>query len=1112
MEEGVCLEPCVKNKDHQVRGESEPGNEALGDAMVTGDSKLDPTKQGPESRPTDQSDGEGASGDDVNSGENIESSSLGTICQLDDRVRMLSYEVKLQRGYSQQQQPPEWVPLGTGSLAIVVSLESPDASRIVLTSPADPDELCSELPVLFSIFVGETQVNSASDGVVYLQLVYDSNEYLAFSFKETNEAKRFYEILGGKDSEDSDETEAGCKTNDEGLDFVAVFSPTKNNVVQFIEHLRKVEDSLYHYFQVGVMATKYDGSSESVNTNGRALINALLRSSWLNALWDVFDRAIAEEDDITLSHISELLVRLINVSCRVSASHNITVESVRLMLNLFYDLLTGDGREEETTSEAKWNDENAYPNGLGPPLSLRECLVTGDWAAFAEVSEKLMVPTHLSSFLDPFCILLSDQHFRKFLGAMERLPNLAHQQVVIPHVEFWKKQVCFRGKEILTTCVSNVEHQRIIAAVVSWVSRLTYARDVCLPRCMDDPAVNKSTVLINCGNILLIRLVTQDKDFFVQLQKALPHSVRVAFFLVQILRGVRSINTALSEKQAFFQAITQANVLGALEGYFTSDCPAVRDWEENRRRLVENRQRRSLSPKFNLFETSNHYEELPPLTLATEIMTICASFFPRHIQHAILQSSSQNHSHPQLWLSMTGVLRSCNDQAVLMQIAEIFKLVLHPNVFTNSMEKEDFLGLFFDKGVLSDLIAILIEKCDHRQDEVYLSARLFAKSQIVSIFCQCTHLHQSRIRYRFMQCNLPIKLVNLAVSLYKNATKYPLGHGVKSLLLQTIKFVKIFSVEQESGTGKDAVAALLPLLLPAEPQDLSQCGAASSDESGDEEGNSIRSNDSSHGNAWDSDDMSQENRSRRKSFNSIQIASPPLRLDQRHFQGTVIEAALLDLFTCMLKRAQEKKLTHHIRHMVEKNAAIFRTLSRFYQEQCSIPLFNDLLRVAMVTVAPLPSPILTAPLKHSTSQRFDSSQSGGKAVGVRGSLLKRGRVCRSASPVQSPAEAPSNNEESANKKSRVSSPSELSGELNKIQFNFASPQSTPTGEFRLPSVAKSNKDTEVEDALEALLRRGGSPSPDRPTASSPTLSSSSHSSGIQINFSRRHQDVDKVDS
>eukprot|EP01054_Gregarina_sp_Poly1_P000288 Gregarina_sp_Poly_1__287@NODE_1070_length_5185_cov_83_065260_g743_i0_p1_GENE_NODE_1070_length_5185_cov_83_065260_g743_i0NODE_1070_length_5185_cov_83_065260_g743_i0_p1_ORF_typecomplete_len725_score102_75SMK1/PF04802_15/3_3e06SMK1/PF04802_15/5_7e03_NODE_1070_length_5185_cov_83_065260_g743_i015593733 len=722
------------------------------------------------------------------------------------------------------------------------------------------------------------------------------------------------------------------------------------------------------------------------------------------------------------------------------------------MLNLFY--VFDDIKDSQSGPDSSHDMEDKILDNWGPPLNLTPSLLSGEWSAFREHAERLNAPNHLSGFLDPLCILMSDQCFERFLRAMERLPNLTSQLLVIPHVDFWKKQICFRGRDILTSCVASEESQHLFAATVSWVSRLTYARDVCLPRCLDDPAVTKFTMLISCANILLCRLLTQDKNSFVRIQQALPHSVRVALFLVQILRGVRSSGTALNEKQNFFQAIAQANVLGSLEGYFTGECPAVTEWQETKKSLMADRQRRSLSPKFNLFESSNHYETLSPLTLATEIMTICASFFPRHIQHAILQSSYQNHNHPKLWLAMTRVLRKSNDQAVLLQIAEIFKLVLHPNVFTNSMEKEDFLGLFFDKGVLSDLIDILVEKCDLRHDEVEVSARLFAKSQIVSIFCQCAHLHQSRIRYRFMQCNLPIKLVNLAVSLFKHTGRYPLGHGVKSLLLHTIKFVKIFSVEQESGTGKDAVAALLPLLLPTDLQDLAAMGAASSDESGDE-GFSMRSNDSSHfleANAWDSDDTSQDrggpvfscNRSRDDrhkgppdrvgSTESVSARSPPA-LERRHFQGTVIEAALLDLFSSVLKRAQEKKLSQNIRHLVERNASLFRVLSQLYIEQCGITIFSDILQVASVAMMSLPSPTLTAPLKHSTSQRVDPGQAGktlpAHMGGVRGGLLKRGRATKgAASPSQSAADSTGpDTVESAQKRSRLNS----SMDLNRIQ-------------------------------------------------------------------------------
>eukprot|EP01054_Gregarina_sp_Poly1_P000291 Gregarina_sp_Poly_1__290@NODE_1070_length_5185_cov_83_065260_g743_i0_p2_GENE_NODE_1070_length_5185_cov_83_065260_g743_i0NODE_1070_length_5185_cov_83_065260_g743_i0_p2_ORF_typecomplete_len315_score52_75DUF2710/PF10921_8/1_1e04DUF2710/PF10921_8/0_28DUF2710/PF10921_8/8_9e03_NODE_1070_length_5185_cov_83_065260_g743_i037834727 len=244
--------------------------------------------------------------------ERLGSGDVTSLCQPDEQLRLLSQEVKLQRGDAEGQQSPEWHSLGTGALLMVLSQTDPDASRIVLGNLPPPERPGGDIEVIYSVALGDVQINSASDGVVYLQLSSDPRHYLAFSFKDLSEARIFYEVLGGKRDGDADDLDLADQTyeSEEGLDFVAVFAPSQSNLTQFIEHLRKVDDNLFHIYHVGLVSSKYDSQPESIQANARNLINALVRDSWLTQLWDVFDKALETNDEITLAHISELLVRI----------------------------------------------------------------------------------------------------------------------------------------------------------------------------------------------------------------------------------------------------------------------------------------------------------------------------------------------------------------------------------------------------------------------------------------------------------------------------------------------------------------------------------------------------------------------------------------------------------------------------------------------------------------------------------------------------------------------------------------------------------------------------------------------------------------------------------
>lgn len=89
-----------------------------------------------------------------------------------------------------------------------------------------------------------------------------------------------------------------------------------------------------------------------------------------------------------------------------------------------------------------------------------------------------------------FCILASDQHWRPFLSVLERLPNVPLSTKRIPHLKFWDEEVVFLGTDILRDCIPNLQRQSLFAAALVLAARLTYARDVCLPRCLDDAAIN----------------------------------------------------------------------------------------------------------------------------------------------------------------------------------------------------------------------------------------------------------------------------------------------------------------------------------------------------------------------------------------------------------------------------------------------------------------------------------------------------------------------------------------------------------------------------------------------------------------------------------------------
>lgn len=187
----------------------------------------------------------------------------------------------------------------------------------------------------------------------------------------------------------------------------------------------------------------------------------------------------------------------------------------------------------------------------------------------------------------------------------------------------------------------------------------------------------------------------------------------------------------------------------ALEGYFSEDCPAFAQWRE----LKAKSSLKDTRSEFAIFDLRLRYSDIHPVTLATELLYFGAGLHPQNVQQAIIASTARNPGRlPIYWLNLSRVLRTSEDKGVIVQIAEVFKHILSPNNASTPVERGDFAAIFFDKGILNDLVDWLINDNPlnelENQDSTLCSLRLFAKSQAIGICRECAHQHQARSRFR----------------------------------------------------------------------------------------------------------------------------------------------------------------------------------------------------------------------------------------------------------------------------------------------------------------------------------------------------------------------------
>eukprot|EP01071_Lankesteria_metandrocarpae_P001346 Lankesteria_metandrocarpae@DN1481_c0_g1_i1.p1 len=418
---------------------------------------------------------------------------------------------------------------------------------------------------------------------------------------------------------------------------------------------------------------------------------------------------------------------------------------------------------------------------------------------------------------------------------MEYEADFVKHRIRLSHSEFFGSKLLFR--EIIRC------RNPLFAPTCHFVYRLTYIRDVVLPRHLDEASVQRLTSVINSGYHWLLReLVSDDNHMFTLVKEAIEHSVEGALFLKSLLRIVKLSVVNMDDRNSMVLSMKLHEVLTPLEGYLTGRSPAFAAWRRDRALLRTKRiQRRDKpgnaeDPDSNIIDSiyftgenskygANYIQSddsslavcheddsldmeddldrfwTPAevmtfgdtvVSLAVEILSYTTELAASLLVRDVLVSSSMlnRESSPTFWLALCDVLAYSENCGTIQQVTEAFNMVLNLNEL-EATYRDEILEIFYDRGVMSRLIEIISSVPPSNSTQAR-TARSFAEGQIMGVIAVCIEQHQSRMAFRAMQYRLPRVVLERALN-NQPFDKFLAIHAIK-LLKRFFQFKEEFYV------------------------------------------------------------------------------------------------------------------------------------------------------------------------------------------------------------------------------------------------------------------------------------------------------------------------------
>eukprot|EP00921_Rhytidocystis_pertsovi_P001549 GHVQ01002641.1.p1 GENE.GHVQ01002641.1~~GHVQ01002641.1.p1 ORF type:complete len:1497 (+),score=298.21 GHVQ01002641.1:272-4762(+) len=405
-----------------------------------------------------------------------------------------------------------------------------------------------------------------------------------------------------------------------------------------------------------------------------------------------------------------------------------------------------------------------------------QCLQDGDVESLKKISYFLRrLVVHFHYCWEIFTAFLSDEFFVHFLRSCEYDKDMLSQNIQLKHVDFFANRVTFH--EVLPGAEDWTRQ-------VHFMYRITYVRDVCLIRYLDEQLLARMNQMLMGSMMEIVKMLVKDSGvYFETLKQRLRENVTAAMLLRDLLSAVKPIQNPQSvERHGLLQNMRLHNILEELIGYIDGTAPAVARWND----FIDSANAKTAKFYDNLPKTMSEWEkqqhrpdplvaEKTPfpssLCIATEILTLTCEQDPTILRHAIFRNTAQRSDGcPYFWLLLCNVLEESEIEGIQTQVKDMFvKLVNTKEVIVP--ERDEIGTFFYDKGVMERLVAILAKP--HHDPQLSESKRCslhFAKTQVMEILAVCAKEHRHRFKRRAYLDKLPARVMQCAVKpIFDNA-------------------------------------------------------------------------------------------------------------------------------------------------------------------------------------------------------------------------------------------------------------------------------------------------------------------------------------------------------
>lgn len=364
-------------------------------------------------------------------------------------------------------------------------------------------------------------------------------------------------------------------------------------------------------------------------------------------------------------------------------------------------------------------------------------------------------------------MLFSDEMVMDVLGALEYEPDVP-QHMRPKHREFLRDKVVF--KEVVPIA------DRSVVSKIHQSYRLGYLKDVVLPRVLDDATFATLSSLILFNNVEVLMSLHHDPSFFPTLFQRLRQAAPT------------SPSPAHRQQQHHQQQQQPAAFAGGATGEGEGVC-AGEEWRDlvaflqelcGLSKHLQASQRHALLTRLGelgLFEVITDVMRFGDAALqlrATDVLLADVHHDPSQLRAFLTQQMKGGEKEPLFGMLMQSLVVPLSSPAeaggngsgsrggggggLQDAIVEVLRVLLDPESMEGSLEKNEFLEVFYD-NYIGKLVSALVEAAEKPSSPSSIPPSTVAL--IVELLCFCVTAHSYRIKYYILRNNVVEKVLRL---------------------------------------------------------------------------------------------------------------------------------------------------------------------------------------------------------------------------------------------------------------------------------------------------------------------------------------------------------------